>query len=113
VDLAAVDARLRRILEPHRRDFEVTQDGPGGVSLYLKGLADKPYGYVAGVRPGKRYVSYYLMPFYAFPEMLEDASPQLRRRMQGKSCFNFSHVDAAGTGPFADEAQFGRARAGG
>ena len=131
-DLAAVDARLRQILEPHRGDFVVAQEGPRGVALHLKGLADQPHGFVAGVRPGKRYVSFYLMPVYAFPELLAATSAALRRRMQGKSCFNFSAVDeelmgelagltdrglnryrtavTAGEGPFADEARFEPAR---
>ena len=61
-DLAVVDARLRQILEPYRDDFVVAQEGPRGVALHLKGLADQPHGFVAGVRPGKRYVSFYLMP---------------------------------------------------
>jgi len=131
-DLAAVDARLRQILEPYRGDFVVAQDGPRGVALHLKGLADQPHGFVAGVRPGTRYVSFYLMPVYAFPELLAATSAALRRRMQGKSCFNFSAVDeelmgelagltdrglnryrgavTAGEGPFADEARFEPAR---
>jgi hypothetical protein len=33
------------------------------------------------------------MPVYAFPELLDGMSPDLRRRMQGKSCFNFKAVD--------------------
>jgi hypothetical protein len=33
------------------------------------------------------------MPVYAFPDLLSDVSPELRRRMQGKSCFNFARVD--------------------
>jgi len=131
-DLAAVDARLRQILEPHRGDFVVAQERPRGVALHLNGLADQPHGFVAGVRPGKRYVSFYLMPVYAFPELLAATSAALRRRMQGKSCFNFSAVDeelmgelagltdrglnryrtavTAGEGPFADEARFEPAR---
>ena len=131
-DLAVVDARLRQILEPYRDDFVVAQGGPRGVALHLKGLADQPHGFVAGVRPGKRYVSFYLMPVYAFPELLAATSAALRRRMQGKSCFNFSAVDeelmgelagltdrglnryrtavTAGEGPFADEARFEPAR---
>jgi hypothetical protein len=32
---------------------------------------------------------------YAFPELGQDMSPELRRRMQGKSCFNFTFVDQA------------------
>jgi hypothetical protein len=45
------------------------------------------------VRMGKRYVSYHLMPVYVFPDLLDGISPQLKKRMQGKSCFNFTHVD--------------------
>ncbi|MEW6580335.1 MAG: hypothetical protein AB1435_14240 [Chloroflexota bacterium] len=45
------------------------------------------------VRLGKRYVSYHLMAVYAFPDLLDDVSPQLKARMQGKSCFNFTRVD--------------------
>jgi len=44
-------------------------------------------------RVGKRYVSYHLMPVYACPDLLEGISPELKKRMQGKSCFNFTHVD--------------------
>lgn len=44
-------------------------------------------------RIGKRYVSYYLIPVYACPDLLEGISPELKRRMQGKSCFNFTRVD--------------------
>lgn len=46
-----------------------------------------------GVRVGSRYVSYYLMPIYVQPSLLEGLSPALKRRMQGKSCFNFTAVD--------------------
>jgi hypothetical protein len=94
-ELAAVDRRLRAILDPYRGRFAVAADGPGGLSLHLRGLEDEPHGYVAGVRPGKRYVSFYFMPIYAFPELAADMSPELRRRMQGKSCFNFTTVDEA------------------
>jgi hypothetical protein len=92
-DLAAVDRRLRAILEPYRGRFAVAADGPGGLSLHLRGLEDEPHGYVAGVRSGKRYVSFYLMAVYALPELAAEISPELRRRMQGKSCFNFSTID--------------------
>lgn len=44
-------------------------------------------------RIGKSYVSYHLMAVYVFPDLLEGISPELKRRMQGKSCFNFTHVD--------------------
>ena len=45
------------------------------------------------VRLGKNYVSFYLMSAYARPELLKGMSPELKKRMQGKSCFNFKEVD--------------------
>jgi hypothetical protein len=38
-------------------------------------------------------VSFYLMGVYGAPDLLESMSPELRRRMQGKSCFNFTRID--------------------
>ncbi len=92
-DFAAVDHRLRQILEPLRSRLAVTRDGPDGLTLEIPGLEGKPWGYVAGVRPGKSYVSFYLMSVYASPELMASMSPELRRRMQGKACFNFTKVD--------------------
>ena len=92
-DLTAVHDRLRDILAPYRQSLAVTKDGPGGVTLEVPGLEGKPWGYVAGTRLGKRYVSYYLMPVYESPDLIRDMSPGLKKRMQGKSCFNFSTID--------------------
>ena len=49
--------------------------------------------WIGAVRIGKRYVSYHLMAVYMFPELLQGISPALKKRMQGKSCFNFTRVD--------------------
>ena len=49
--------------------------------------------FFAGVRKGKGYVSFHLMPVYAYPEMRKSLSQALRKRMQGKACFNFTAVD--------------------
>jgi hypothetical protein len=92
-DLVAVHDRLRDILAPYRAGLVATKDGPGGLALEVPGLEGKPWGYVAGTRLGKRYVSYYLMPVYESPDLARNMSPELRRRMQGKSCFNFSTID--------------------
>ena len=98
-DFEAVHARLREILLKHRGDLVVTKDGPAGVAIEIPGLEGKPWGYVAGTRVGKRYVSYYLMPVYASAELSASASPALGRRKQGKACFNFTKVDE----PLLDE----------
>jgi len=48
-----------------------------------------------GVEVKARYVTFQLMPVYAQPEMLCGISAGLRKRMHGKSCFNFKAVDDA------------------
>lgn len=92
-EFAAVAERLRALLAPYRDRLVATKDGPVGMSLEIPGLEGRPSGYVAGLRVGKSYVSYYFMPVYAWPSLLLGMSPELRRRMQGKACFNFSRVD--------------------
>jgi hypothetical protein len=92
-DFEAVHDRLRAILMANRGDLVVTKDGPGGVAIEIPGLEGMPWGYVAGTRVGKGYVSYYLMPVYASAELNSSVSPELRKRKQGKACFNFTKVD--------------------
>jgi hypothetical protein len=41
----------------------------------------------------KNYVSYHLMPVYMYPDLLDSISPELKKHMQGKSCFNFKKMD--------------------
>jgi hypothetical protein len=94
-DFEAVHARLRQIILRHRGDLALTKDGPAGMALEVPGLEGKPWGYVAGTRVGKSYVSYYLMPVYASPELAASVSPALAKRKQGKACFNFTKVDEA------------------
>jgi hypothetical protein len=92
-DLEVVHHRLRTILARHAAGMTVSRAGPAGMAVEMPGYEGKPWGYVAGTRVGKRYVSYYLMSVYGQPDLLESLSPGLRRRMQGKSCFNFTTVD--------------------
>lgn len=91
--LDAVDQRLKAILRDQAERLVITKDGPAGMALEVPGLESKPWGYVAGTRVGKRYVSFYLMPVYVSPDLVASISPELRRRKQGKACFNFAKVD--------------------
>jgi hypothetical protein len=91
-DFHAVEARLRSILDPYRANLTVAKEGPEGIALWMPGYEDKPWGYVGGTRVGKAYVSYYLMGAYD-GELAKSISPGLRKRMQGKTCFNFTKVD--------------------
>jgi hypothetical protein len=106
-DLEAVHGRLKAILAPYRSDLSVTRDGPGGMALELPGLEGKPWGYVAGTRLGKRYVSFYLMPVYGSSGLAATISPELQKRRQGKSCFNFTKVDEPLLAELADLAARG------
>lgn len=49
--------------------------------------------YFGGVRSGRRYTAFYLMPMYVFKQLADDLSPQLRERMHGEACFNFVESD--------------------
>ena len=93
-DFDAVFARLRSILAPHARTLAANNDNPDYYYLETKAplYKGRPL-FFAGVRKGKNYVSFHLMPVYAYPAMRQSISPALRKRMQGKACFNFTAVD--------------------
>ena len=89
-----VHRRLRALLEPYAPPLYVTADGPKGYLLDMAPEGQRnTYTWFGGTRLGARYVSYYLMPAYVQPSLLDGISPELRRRMQGKSCFNFAKLD--------------------
>jgi hypothetical protein len=85
---------LRLILQRHAGKLVVSEDTPtrfrleGG--LHPKHRKPMP---VAWVEIGKNYVSFHHMGVYARPDLLKDVSKELRKRMQGKSCFNFTSVN--------------------
>ena len=95
-DFAASFRQLKAILEPYGEKLRVAHDKPG--YHYLE-THDKPYRgraiMFAAVRTGKAYVSFHLFPLYTCPEMNASISPALKKRMQGKTCFNFTAPDAA------------------
>ena len=92
-EFGAVHERLKQILRNHADGLVITKDGPAGMALEVPGFEGKPWGYVGGTRLGKSYVSVYLMPVYASLELDATVSPTLRKRKQGKACFNFTKVD--------------------
>ena len=49
--------------------------------------------YFGSVQIKKNYVSFHVMPVYVFPNLLDEISSGLKKRMQGKSCFNFKNID--------------------
>ena len=90
-------AALRGVLERHTKTLAVQIDQPGNYQVCSPTMTDRigrPL-FVAAVQTKKSYVSFHLMPVYACPDLVEGLSPSLRKRMQGKSCFNFTTIDAA------------------
>ncbi len=90
-------ATLRALLEAHAGKLVVQADSPGNYTLCSPTVRDRigrPL-FLAAVQLRKNYVSFHLMAVYACPELLKGMSPSLRQRMQGKSCFNFTAIDAA------------------
>jgi hypothetical protein len=85
---------LRAIMLKHADGLVVTTTSPTDISVEgsAPGPGGKPRWYGA-VMTKKRYVSYHLMPVYDHPDLLDDISADLRARMQGKSCFNFTGID--------------------
>jgi hypothetical protein len=92
----AVFARLKAVLEPYAPNLVVTADAPDLYALDAPPSPRFPQGVFFGqVKIGKSYVSFHLMPVYMFPDLLADLPAALRKRMQGKSCFNFTTLDDA------------------
>ena len=81
---------LREILMAHAKDFRVVHHEPKRYYLETKGAhyKGKPIMFAA-VMMGKAYVSFHLFPLYVKPGAVKSVSPELKKRMQGKTCFNF------------------------
>ena len=93
-ELNEIFRRLKAIFKPYAKKMVVVQDTPSGYYLDTHYIMKKKQPLCFGaVRLGKNYVSFYLMSVYACPDLLKAMSPELKKRMQGKSCFNFKEVD--------------------
>ena len=96
-DFDTVFARLRTImLDACDARMEVTKDAPGDLVVRTRALDTKGQpGWFGMVAIKKSYVSYHLMPLYEHPALAEALPPELAKRRQGKTCFNFRAVDDA------------------
>jgi hypothetical protein len=93
-DFPAVFAALKKILTPYEKRLRIVRYKPE--FYYLETLLPRYKGKAVcfgAVRLGKTYVSYYLMPVYMNPALEKRISPELKKRMQGKSCFSFTESD--------------------
>ena len=93
-DFLIVFEQLKNILKTHENSLTVKADT--SETYYLDGLYSDKWKkelFFGSAQIKKNYVSFYLMPVYMYPELLKDISPELKKHMQGKSCFNFKKVE--------------------
>src|ERR1017187_3219069 len=86
---------LRKVLKPYDKKLRLTKDKPGDYMSESKSLRyqGKPMMF-AGIT-SKSYVAFHLLPVYMFPDLLDGISPELKKRMQGKACWNFKKPEGA------------------
>ncbi len=96
----SVFTKLKAVLSKHAEKLAVKADTAAEFTLVGKSPSPFPQHkgqplWFAQVRRGKAYVSYHLMPLYMNPKLAGGVSPELKKRMQGKTCFNFKTVPEA------------------
>ena len=93
-DFPLVFEQLKSILKPYAEKLTLKVDTSD--TYYIDGPYSEKWKkqlFFGSAQVKKNYVSFYLMPVYMYPELLKDISPDLKKRMQGKSCFNFKKVE--------------------
>lgn len=95
-DSPAAFAALREILKNHSGGMIIQSDEPTDFTVVTRALA--PNGrpmWFGCVSLKKSAVTYHLMPLYFNPKLQAAVPPELERRKQGKTCFNFQRPDPA------------------
>lgn len=86
--------KLKSIIKPYEGKLTLKTDKAN--LYYLDATYSEKWKkeiFFASTQIKKNYVSFYLMPVYMFPDLLKNISPELKKHMQGKSCFNFKKVE--------------------
>jgi len=88
-------SRLREMMLAAAPQMHVSRDDPGSLELRTPALDPKTKqpGWFGTVTSKKSYVAVHLIPLYSEPELANGISPELARRRQGKTCFNFTKID--------------------
>jgi len=93
-DFSAVFAALKPVLAGEAARLAIKVDSSTEFTLVTKAASPYPQHkgepmWFGAVKVGKAYVSYHLMPLYMNAPLAKTISPELKKHMQGKSCFNF------------------------
>jgi hypothetical protein len=95
-DFAKAFYELKMVFAKYEKHLQVTADTREKYYLETRSPSynGKPLFFAAVLR-GRAYVSFHLMPLYWDHSLAKSISANLKKRMQGKTCFNFSAPDAA------------------
>lgn len=94
MDSDKIFAALKSILENYAPDLTLLHNTNDNYYLNTPTTDNKTKPeFFGAVQIKKSYVSFHLMPVYYYPGLLNNISDELKKRMQGKSCFNFKDPD--------------------
>ena len=94
-DFDELFAELRPLLARHASSLVVIRDDPDDYQVQTN--RSGPSGthmWFGAVQMRPAHVSVHLMPVYSHPDLLGEVSDELRERLQGRSCFNFTPDNA-------------------
>lgn len=94
INLKLVYAALVKIMKKHEKNLKVSTDNKS--NYLLTGPMSERFKkelWFGAVQVKKNYVSYHLMPVYMYSDLVKEIPIELKKRMQGKSCFNFNKID--------------------
>lgn len=95
-DFAKAFHALKMVFAKYEKHLHVNADTREKYYLETRSPSynGKPLFFGAVIR-GRAYVSFHLMPLYWDASLAKGMSANLKKRIQGKSCFNFLAPDAA------------------
>jgi hypothetical protein len=96
-EFSRIFTALKLVMAGEEGRLAVQKDTPSEYSLVTRGPSPFPQHkgqpmWFGAVKLGRAYVSFHLMPLYMSSILEKEISPALKKRMQGKTCFNFKTV---------------------
>lgn len=93
----SVFAELRSLMLKAAPGMVITEDTPTTFTLktpWIEARTKQP-AWFGSIAIKKSYVSYHLIPLYSLTALRDAIPPDLEKRRQGKTCFNFKSADPA------------------
>ena len=89
----SVFEQLKDLLTPYYAGLEIHQDKEDSILLSTRFIMknNQPL-FFAAIQKKAHHVSFHLMPVYVEPILMLDVTPELKRRMEGKSGFIFESL---------------------